>query len=214
MPPARFARGCAWQRTPLRAFGLLCGAELGCFSRRLGATCTAARWADAHALPLPAADIISAVEFDATGAQLATGDRGGRVVLFEQVDARADQVRGAKTLCARLLRSQPRRGCAARGRRGIQLLRVSWLYDAGRRSGAPPRACTRVAARRLPRRRRAAVELFLRCWARLRVYALCGVVTRRLLSEAASRAAWLVACAPLARRVAPAWVAQMFWKQS
>ena len=52
------------------------------------------------------------------------------MVLFEQVDARADQVRGAKTLCARLLRSQPRRGCAARGRRGIQLLRVALLYDA------------------------------------------------------------------------------------
>lgn len=30
------------------------------------------------------ADIISAVEFDRTGDFLATGDRGGRVVLFER----------------------------------------------------------------------------------------------------------------------------------
>lgn len=33
-----------------------------------------------------AADIISAVEFDETGRYLATGDRGGRVVLFERED--------------------------------------------------------------------------------------------------------------------------------
>ena len=32
-----------------------------------------------------AADIISAVTFDQTGQHLATGDRGGRVVLFERV---------------------------------------------------------------------------------------------------------------------------------
>lgn len=31
-----------------------------------------------------AADIISAVEFDSTGNYLATGDKGGRVVLFER----------------------------------------------------------------------------------------------------------------------------------
>ena len=31
----------------------------------------------------PTADIISAVEFDKTGEHLATGDRGGRVVLFD-----------------------------------------------------------------------------------------------------------------------------------
>ena len=30
------------------------------------------------------ADIISTVEFDSTGNFLATGDRGGRVVLFER----------------------------------------------------------------------------------------------------------------------------------
>jgi len=32
-----------------------------------------------------AADIISAVEFDGDGQHLATGDRGGRVVLFDQI---------------------------------------------------------------------------------------------------------------------------------
>lgn len=35
-----------------------------------------------------AVDIISAIEFDGTGDHLATGDRGGRVVLFERTDAR------------------------------------------------------------------------------------------------------------------------------
>jgi len=33
-----------------------------------------------------AADIISTVEFDQTGNYLATGDKGGRVVLFERND--------------------------------------------------------------------------------------------------------------------------------
>ena len=37
------------------------------------------------ALTLTIADIISAVEFDKTGEHLATGDRGGRVVLFERL---------------------------------------------------------------------------------------------------------------------------------
>ena len=35
---------------------------------------------------LRTADIISAVEFDSTGNYLATGDKGGRVVLFERND--------------------------------------------------------------------------------------------------------------------------------
>lgn len=35
------------------------------------------------------ADIISAVEFDQTGDYLATGDKGGRVVLFEKNDSGA-----------------------------------------------------------------------------------------------------------------------------
>ncbi|CAO3615103.1 unnamed protein product [Mucor hiemalis] len=34
------------------------------------------------------ADIISAVEFDHTGDYLATGDKGGRVVLFERNDGK------------------------------------------------------------------------------------------------------------------------------
>ena len=42
-----------------------------------------------------AADIISAIEFDATGQHLATGDRGGRVVLFERV-----ATRGVGHLCS------------------------------------------------------------------------------------------------------------------
>ena len=33
------------------------------------------------------ADIISTVEFDSTGNYLATGDKGGRVVLFERNEA-------------------------------------------------------------------------------------------------------------------------------
>lgn len=35
---------------------------------------------------LSAVDIISAIEFDKSGDHLATGDRGGRVVLFERTD--------------------------------------------------------------------------------------------------------------------------------
>lgn len=35
-----------------------------------------------------AVDIISAIEFDKSGDHLATGDRGGRVVLFERTDVR------------------------------------------------------------------------------------------------------------------------------
>ena len=33
-------------------------------------------------------DIISAIEFDKTGDHLATGDRGGRVVLFQRSDGK------------------------------------------------------------------------------------------------------------------------------
>ncbi len=40
----------------------------------------------AHVLEIWTADIISAVEFDSTGNYLATGDKGGRVVLFERND--------------------------------------------------------------------------------------------------------------------------------
>ena len=41
-------------------------------------------WCDG-AWTLCDADIISAVEFDKSGEHLATGDRGGRVVLFERL---------------------------------------------------------------------------------------------------------------------------------
>ena len=42
------------------------------------------RRASYPACPAPTADIISTVEFDSTGNYLATGDKGGRVVLFER----------------------------------------------------------------------------------------------------------------------------------
>ena len=38
-------------------------------------------------LLLVSVDIISAIEFDKSGDHLATGDRGGRVVLFERTDS-------------------------------------------------------------------------------------------------------------------------------
>lgn len=44
---------------------------------------------------LYAADVISTVEFDSTGNYLATGDKGGRVVLFE----RNEQVRPLPFSC-------------------------------------------------------------------------------------------------------------------
>ena len=37
--------------------------------------------------------MLSTIEFDSTGEQLATGDRGGRVVLFEREDGRPEEVR-------------------------------------------------------------------------------------------------------------------------
>lgn len=39
-----------------------------------------------------AVDIISAIEFDKSGHHLATGDRGGRVVLFERTDMKEVRV--------------------------------------------------------------------------------------------------------------------------
>lgn len=39
------------------------------------------------------ADIISTVEFDHTGNYLATGDKGGRVVLFERNETVSSQLR-------------------------------------------------------------------------------------------------------------------------
>mmetsp|Transcript_5755 Transcript_5755/g.10879 ORF Transcript_5755/g.10879 Transcript_5755/m.10879 type:complete len:509 (-) Transcript_5755:572-2098(-) len=51
------------------------------------------------------ADIISAVQFDKTGHHLATGDRGGRVVLFDLVSSPDQEPR-----CDERGREQPRRG--------------------------------------------------------------------------------------------------------
>lgn len=42
----------------------------------------------------PAADVISAVEFDSEGSYLATGDKGGRVVLFEKVSSQQVRQQG------------------------------------------------------------------------------------------------------------------------
>jgi len=39
-------------------------------------------------LSCSAVDIISAIEFNKSGHHLATGDRGGRVVLFERTDVK------------------------------------------------------------------------------------------------------------------------------
>ena len=60
--------------------------------------CTTTRLADRPPLTrssraCPPADVLSTVEFDSTGEQLATGDRGGRVVLFEREDGRPEEVR-------------------------------------------------------------------------------------------------------------------------
>lgn len=41
---------------------------------------------DYSLIALLAVDIISAIEFDRSGDYLATGDRGGRVVLFERTN--------------------------------------------------------------------------------------------------------------------------------
>lgn len=43
------------------------------------------------------ADIISAIDFDRTGNYLATGDKGGRVVLFEKVNTEDEQVLSSST---------------------------------------------------------------------------------------------------------------------
>ncbi|KAI7750661.1 hypothetical protein M8C21_029505, partial [Ambrosia artemisiifolia] len=43
-------------------------------------------------------DIISAIEFDKSGDHLATGDRGGRVVLFERTDKKEVQEKKIKKI--------------------------------------------------------------------------------------------------------------------
>lgn len=53
----------------------------------------------------PSADIISTVEFDSTGNYLATGDKGGRVVLFE----RNEMVSDKPSLSSRLVHTSSRK---------------------------------------------------------------------------------------------------------
>ena len=60
---------------------------------------------DTHTSLCCAADIISAVEFDQTGQHLATGDRGGRVVLFERLSA--PQVQPQQCACQHMQALQP-----------------------------------------------------------------------------------------------------------
>ena len=50
-----------------------------------------------------AADIISTVEFDHTGNYLATGDKGGRVVLFERNETVSEHSPKIIQLCATAL---------------------------------------------------------------------------------------------------------------
>jgi hypothetical protein len=84
-------------------------AAAGCSNAALNITCVSCNWfghavllqsppaAAVHAMsdlfPVlvvhPAADVISTVEFNSDGSYLATGDKGGRVVLFEKVHSQA-----------------------------------------------------------------------------------------------------------------------------
>lgn len=50
-------------------------------------------------------DIISAIEFDKTGDHLATGDRGGRVVLFERTDTKEVRFCNIKRCCFWMMQS-------------------------------------------------------------------------------------------------------------
>lgn len=43
-------------------------------------------------------DIISAIEFDKSGDHLATGDRGGRVVLFERTDTKEVRLHNSESV--------------------------------------------------------------------------------------------------------------------
>ena len=147
-------RGCACLRRLARAWTVLWGGTHGCFDARPGVDAATLRdRLTQPPSPPSAADIISAVEFDATGAQLATGDRGGRVVLFEQVDARAEQARCAPTLGGRVRRARAPRGCAGRCGEACTLLpgtpccSVAATRRALHGSGAPPPARERDAAR-------------------------------------------------------------------
>ena len=93
------------------------------------------------AAALSAADIISAIEFDKTGEQLATGDRGGRVVLFQRQDNKPNQqVLGPGAHIARGLTLHQRMQCLSPTRVAKYILHKSMqkISDAGVRvvSGA------------------------------------------------------------------------------
>ena len=46
------------------------------------------------------ADVLSAVEFDTTGNYLATGDKGGRIVVFERARVRGGLIEPGLSVCA------------------------------------------------------------------------------------------------------------------
>ena len=58
-------------------------------SQKVGLFIAISSFKGVHYIGVGVADVISTVEFDSTGNYLATGDKGGRVVLFE----RNEQVR-------------------------------------------------------------------------------------------------------------------------
>lgn len=59
---------------------------------------------DQEMLLFLAVDIISAIEFDKSGEHLATGDRGGRVVLFERTDGKDVRTANFTHFCVVLIR--------------------------------------------------------------------------------------------------------------
>src|SRR5271155_1677460 len=63
------------------------------------------RWQLIHTLD--AADIISTVEFDHTGNYLATGDKGGRVVLFERNESVSSMTASLLSTNSRMNRRKP-----------------------------------------------------------------------------------------------------------
>lgn len=59
---------------------------------------------DIHIILSFLADLITAVEFDPTGNYLATGDRSGRVVLFERNDdvSKSVNIKGEETMTQKI----------------------------------------------------------------------------------------------------------------
>lgn len=58
--------------------------------------------------PFVAADVLSAVQFDHTGEYLATGDRGGRVVIFRKNNGGRPKVGRTASISRACLILQPR----------------------------------------------------------------------------------------------------------